>query len=690
MSSVSASPLELLPNELLDDIISHLLTDPPSFGQIHHVPSLQPTQSSTKDLKHLAQCSWRLLHFVRPQLFAHVRLDLHDESDFHSFMIKSDLCQYVTSIVATADESSGHKADPSWWRQVLRYLNPRHVMVIAPPLFIGDTLATPINDAHSWAFNIPLQILVLEREPAPQEPSQLPDLDTCTNLLTSRPWTTMKFNESSSLKAYNHYEYFLTHVPSVLAEWGIFATRRPTKTFHHPFNLPLTLHGLTYFSYTAVFPFFNHAQVVLDAILKMGQLRRLDVQLAPMQDNHVTELEQRGSMDPNDPWMELTTSYSLIGYTVNNMSSLKEFRCGDMHVEAMRQDLLSILGDVIDNVGWVHDGRGAWKRKPAFPVLADSLLPQSEPTGKAAPLNETTSRTDWSLEHDWKKGIRSSNKGIFRCGTVLGFSRLRSRSKESNEYIGQIPRYILTDHLRRIQPSSEPSTFIIHPASFEAFAPRTLLNDLEFSSEDKPGLSREDAIRKLDSVQLLPVQNFPNAAHAIGKVSDVLHEIQEKRGQRDSTESSPTDHPIVLIVVGLDNLTEQVIRASNPARGAAVLTSTLRTLTRLSRLYASHLSVILVNTNGVGTVNSEWSNNQKYGRNTTPGDSAARQPLEDGIHSIFHPDIPSLFPTLLMKALDQGIDTHLLLSDLRGAEIVEVIKDRVGTGLGKWGIWNEQ
>jgi hypothetical protein len=186
-------------------------------------------------------------------------------------------------------------------------------------------------------------------------------------------------------------------------------------------------------------------------------------------------------------------------------------------------------------------------------------------------------------------------------------------------------------------------------------------------------------------VQLLPIHNFPNAAQAIGKVSETLHEIQEKREQRKPTEASPSPHnPIVLIVVGLDALAEGVIRASNPARGTAVLTATLRTLTRLSRVHASNLSIILVNTNGLG-----WDINQSSTGNTTEY-SAARQPLEDGIHSIFHSDIPSLFPTLLMKTLDQGIDTHLLLSDLRGAQIVEVIKDRVGTSLGKWGIWNEQ
>ncbi|OQE15562.1 hypothetical protein PENFLA_c031G05200 [Penicillium flavigenum] len=666
--SVPASPLELLPNELLDQIISYLFTEPPSFGQLHHAPSLQLTQSPTKDLKHLQLCSRRLFQLVRPQLFTHVRLNLHDEPDFYSFMVKSDLCPYVTSLVAIADQTPDGQVDPFWWRRVLRYLDPRRVLVIGPPVFIGNTLATPINDGHHWAFDMPLQILLLERECKPRNPSKLPDLETCTSLLASRPWTSMTFNESSSLKAYNHYEYFLSCVPSVLAEWGTNGIRGSTRTLQRPIDLPALLRGLTYFSYTAVFPFYNHSQLVLDAVVRMRHLQRLDVQLAPAQDNHITELEQRGSMDPNDPWMELSTSYSLVGYTVNNLPCLKEFRCGDLHVEPIRQDLLAILDEAIGNGGW------------------------SGSTENAAPHSNDT-KNGWNLKNDWKQGIQSSNEAVFRCGVVLGISRLRMRSNESNEYIGQIPRYLLINQLRSIHPSSEPSAFIIHPRSFEAFAPRTLLDELQSSSHDQPGLSRDDAIRKLDSVQLLPVHNFTNAAQAIGKVSEALHEIQENREQQIKlTDASPsTRNPIVLIVAGLDTLTEGVIRASNPARGAAVLTATLRTLTRLSRVHASHLSIILVNTNGLGTTNPEWDKSQSStGNTTTHGHGAARQPLEDGIHSIFHSDIPSLFPTLPKKTLDQGIDTHLLLSDLRGAQMVEVIKDRVGTSLGKWGIWNEQ
>ncbi|KAJ5105828.1 hypothetical protein NUU61_003175 [Penicillium alfredii] len=328
-----------------------------------------------------------------------------------------------------------------------------------------------------------------------------------------------------------------------------------------------------------------------------------------------------------------------------------------------------------------------YSAEPALPVLAHSLL--TEKNGAAAETSQPSDEpTNWSLKADWERGIRSSNDSIFRCGAVVGFSRLRS-SKDSNEYIGQIPRYLLTTHLRKVLPSSEPTAFIVHPGSFDAFAPRTLLNELLSSSPNQPGLSKEDAIHRLDSVQLLPVYNFPGAAQAIGKVSDVLQEIQERRESNQL--SGDSAHPIILIVLGLDSLAEGVIRASNPVKGTALLTATLRTLTRVSRAHASCLSVLLVNTNGIGPFHSEADGKAESTRSLPiPYGDAPKPTREDGIRSIFHTAGPSLLSNLLMKTLDQGIDTHLLLSDVKGSPVVEVIKDRVGTGLGKWEIWGRQ
>ena len=205
------------------------------------------------------------------------------------------------------------------------------------------------------------------------------------------------------------------------------------------------------------------------------------------------------------------------------------------------------------------------------------------------------------------------------------------------------------------------------------------------SSSSSTVLSQDDAIRRLDSVQLLPTHSFPEAAQAISHVSNSLLQIQEKRKQ----ESESNGSPIVLIVAGLDTLAEGIVRASNPVKGAAVLAATLRNLTRISRAYASFLCVMLVNTSGLGSGYLE-SDPKSHPGNLKIEDDDSRSSGGGGIYSIFHAGVYPLLSNLLMKTLDQGIDTHILLSDVRGVPVAEVIKDRVGPGLGKWSPWSRK
>lgn len=251
----------------------------------------------------------------------------------------------------------------------------------------------------------------------------------------------------------------------------------------------------------------------------------------------------------------------------------------------------------------------------------------------------------------------------------------------------QIPRHLLIKSLSENPPSSEPRVFIIFPRGFEAFAPITLLSALQ-SSSGSLKLSREEAIKRLDTVQLLPVHNLPNAAQAIGHMSESLQQIEKARQQQQQqqAENTRSDQPVILIVVGLDTLAEGVIRASNPVRGTALLSATLRSLNRMSRAHAPYLSTILVNTNGIGPAAFE-SNHQQGPNRTKPQDEDNRPSWDDGVHSVFHTPGSSLLSTLLMKTLDQGIDTHILLSDIKNTQVAEVIKSRVGPGLGKWSVW---
>lgn len=352
------SALERLPNELLDQIIFSLTSEAPSLVRLHRPPKRCITQSQTRDLKHLSQTSHHFLDLVRPRLFTHTCLDLEDETDFQSFMSRTGLGRYVTSLVVTSVNASVDPAHQGWWRRVLQYLDPARLTLVAPPTFIGNVLNSQIMDGHSWAFDIQFQILQVERECSFSNTSQLPDLNHCDSLLLARPWTSMSFNESSSLKAYNHYEYFLSRVPSILGEWGIQLAPQGLP----PVELSHMLRGLTSFSYTAVFPFYNHVKLVLDALVLMPQLHTLSMQLAPDEDNHITEAEQRGSMDPNDPWMELATSYTLIGFEVNRHPSLVEFRSRDFHLEAIMPELAQVLEDSLGDSGWVSSEKGVWKR----------------------------------------------------------------------------------------------------------------------------------------------------------------------------------------------------------------------------------------------------------------------------------------------------------------------------------------
>lgn len=210
-------------------------------------------------------------------------------------------------------------------------------------------------------------------------------------------------------------------------------------------------------------------------------------------------------------------------------------------------------------------------------------------------------------------------------------------------------------------------------------------------STAQPSISTDDAIKRLDSVQLLPVHNFPNATQAIGQVSRSLQEIAERRQrrqrrQRPRDSDKPAHHPVILIVVGLDALADGIIRASNPVKGTALLAATLRNLTRMSRAYASFLSTILVNTNGLGPPNFESDKQPGSKQSKAPETEDTRSSRDDGIHSIFQSSEPSLLSNLLMRTLDQGIDTHILLSDVKTTKVAEVIKDRVGSGVGKWSI----
>jgi hypothetical protein len=361
--SPQGSLFESLPIELLDEIISYLSTSPPSLSKLHKPPCGNIAKSGTRDLKSLSRTSSRLLEVTRPRLFSHVCFDLRDIDEFLTFISALDLARYVNSAVVKGRQFPDDREDPFWWRRVLSCLDPQRITVIAAPSFIGKMMSTQIFEGHSWAFEITLQVLQLEQYTRDFDPPSVSHLEQCSSLLEARTWSSLLFNESSSLRAYNHYEYFLFQVPSLFSKWGSLACVKP-----RPQKLALSnaLNRLASFRYTAVFPFYNHVKLVLNAVEMMENLRSLSVQLAPCEGDKATEIEQRGSMDPSDPWMEIATGYSLIGHAVSDLGhrdSFVKFCACDYSFEPLRPEISATLCDILDGSEWVHDGQGTWTKR---------------------------------------------------------------------------------------------------------------------------------------------------------------------------------------------------------------------------------------------------------------------------------------------------------------------------------------
>ena len=119
-----------------------------------------------------------------------------------------------------------------------------------------------------------------------------------------------------------------------------------------------------------------------------------------------------------------------------------------------------------------------------------------------------------------------------------------------------------------------------------------------------------------------------------------------------------------------------------------MLATVLRSLTRLTRTHHSFLSVALVNPGGVGDVNVNMNVDVDVNPAVLSRSTAAQLQTRGFLPlSGFHPQV-CLFPTLLMKTLDHGVDAHLLVSTVRNAKLVEVVKDRTGHAMGKWCVWD--
>ncbi|KAK5704810.1 hypothetical protein LTR17_021574 [Elasticomyces elasticus] len=290
-----------------------------AFSQLSNKPTLQtshvdPTAEVQGELtRHI------LLHWA-PRFY-------HTLKDFLNFLTCHELVLKVESFVlytgpmlsgkfdrfphrAGADRDWRYRCAAAFWQHLLSVLDPRRVVILAPPTDLACLTNCAIDTFGDWAFG------------------------------------DMEYGEGAFLKAYGTYEYFERGPPSLIYSIKDCLTPRPTYSASVQRMTPSCLPSLRKLSYIAIFPFAEH----LDFRELLPQLEELDLQLAPtlsVAGSAILNDPQRiGKAELQDCWSELVTVYHKLAaqlatfrITTNNVPYLKRLVCHDMGRATLRREL---------------------------------------------------------------------------------------------------------------------------------------------------------------------------------------------------------------------------------------------------------------------------------------------------------------------------------------------------------------
>jgi hypothetical protein len=359
-------PLTNLPNELIDHVFFFLDSTAPSDLNFNEQPSSDYTNAQSTPLKDVSRVSRRLRDTVLPRLFANVRLDPYRLTPFLTFINHHKLSRHVNTIVAQLQGPCNH-IHPAWWARLLNEVSARTFTITCAPHVFAELVNTTIVSADAWAFNMSHQILTLKQDSdSVDDHISLTDLPS---LFSARRWTDLSVNEGSSLKAYTTYEYFLRRTPSLLGTLHASKSTIADSMFA----------SLQSFTFTAIFPFYNHVDEILKSVRKMRCLKVLRMKICP--EPHSTVLVDEidaagGHIDVNDPWNEFDTAYRLIAHTVLFLSvegRLEEFRVDDVKMSGIRENLEGSITERLQE-SWIYRGDGIWSRQMQHsPILPPAV-----------------------------------------------------------------------------------------------------------------------------------------------------------------------------------------------------------------------------------------------------------------------------------------------------------------------------
>lgn len=194
-----------------------------------------------------------------------------------------------------------------------------------------------------------------------------------SSLIHLRQWTYCSLNEGSFLKAYGTYEYFERGPPSLvysIKQCLLPKRYRGMAETAGVYGLP----ELRSFTYTAIFPFANHA----DFVVMLPHLEEIDLQFAPdPQSGILDDKERTGRAELQDCWLELASAYhdlatSLSSFRMSELRfpNMRKFTCRDKQVVALQMELDEIFTPLCLPV-WVEHEHGFFTREAMSIPLPD-------------------------------------------------------------------------------------------------------------------------------------------------------------------------------------------------------------------------------------------------------------------------------------------------------------------------------
>jgi len=326
-----------LPNELLLEIFAlstDLNAEPPSTTKFTLEPSQNLTQAEEHPIKDLSRVCKRWRPLVLPDLVSYAQVSLYsywvpaewDEVQrFVEFLVTNDLLKFVKNLLVYARkgvekirtssmETLIIQETKNLWRKIFSTINPRQLIIVAPPSTMAILAGSDDGEWDSWLFDMRCHYLKLStplgssHEASGEAYSSTPTTPTgrsCQRFVYNiRPWTHVCYNEGTAIKGYGHYEYQWKKMPAILPnlmEWIAKGQDPQVQSLN----------------YTSLFPYRSHLKDILHPLERLPHFREFRTKLADP--DLLDDKERLGKAQPSDLYREWENCHSAVGEWLASM-----------------------------------------------------------------------------------------------------------------------------------------------------------------------------------------------------------------------------------------------------------------------------------------------------------------------------------------------------------------------------------